>query len=358
MKDYYDILGVSKTASDDEIKKAFRKLAHQHHPDKKGGDEAKFKELNEAYQVLSDSQKRAQYDQFGHAAFSQGGAAGSAWGNTGGYGFNTADFDMGDLGDIFGDFFGFGGGRRKEHVAKGEDLAFEMIVDFNDSLFGAKREISVARTVSCGHCQGRGAEPGSPIETCARCQGSGQVMSIHRTLIGNIQTSTKCPDCKGQGRKPKHVCRTCNGPGVLKERSTLEVNIPPGISDGGTLRLGGQGNAGLYGAPAGDIYITIRIRPDKIFARHGNDLVVRVPISFTQAVLGDTITVSAPDGAYEVQIPAGTANGTMFRLRGLGVPYTNRSGRGDLLVHTDIIVPKHISRQQRALLEQLRDEKL
>ncbi len=355
MKDYYEILGVSKSASADEVKKAFRTQAHKHHPDKKGGDEAKFKELNEAYQVLSDTQKRAQYDQYGHAAFSQGSAGASPWGDMGGQGFNV---DMNDLGDMFGDFFGFGGGRKKQGVPKGEDLAMELTIDFRDSLFGAKREVGAVRTIACKHCEGRGAEPGTPIETCSRCQGSGQIIGIHRTFIGNIQTATPCPDCKGQGRKPKQVCKICNGPGVTRDRSSLEVNIPAGIADGSLLRLVGQGNAGLYGAAAGDLYLTIRVRPDKIFTRQGNDLITRVPIAFTQAVLGDTINVSAPDGTYEVQIPAGTATGTMFRLRGLGVPYTNRSGRGDLLVHTDIIVPKHISRSQRSLLEKLRNEKL
>lgn len=358
MKDYYELLGVPRGANDDELKKAFRKLAHQYHPDKQGGDEKKFKEINEAYQVLSDAEKRRVYDQVGHSAFKQGASGGGpSWGGSGFGG--GVEFDMGDIGDIFGDFFGFGGGGKKRGGARqkrGKDIAMDMTLDFREAVFGVEKEVKLYKTSTCAKCHGNGAEPGTKISTCSTCKGSGQVASVQRTFLGNIQTAITCPQCQGTGSHIEKKCSECGGQGITKKEEKLSVKIPAGINNGETIRLTGQGEAGLHGASAGDLYITIRVRQDKKFQREGSDVLLAIPIHFTQAVLGDTISLETLDGKADLRIPSGTKSGTVFRMQGLGVPYLQKSGRGNMLVTIDIETPKNLSRKQRELLEQLKKE--
>lgn len=359
MKDYYELLGVPRGANDDELKKAFRKLAHQYHPDKQGGDEKKFKEINEAYQVLSDTEKRRVYDQVGHAAYKQGASSGSpSWGGAG-FGTGGVEFDMGDIGDIFGDFFGFGGsGKRRggSRQKRGKDIAMDMTLEFREAVFGTEKEVKLYKTSMCSRCHGNCAEPGTKISQCGTCKGSGQVTSVQRTFLGNIQTATTCPQCHGAGSHIEKKCSECSGAGIVKKEERLSVKIPAGINDNETIRLSGQGEAGLQGAPAGDLYITMRVRQDKKFQRHGSDLILTVPIHFTQAVLGDTISIETLDGKVDLRIPPGTQVGTILRMQGLGVPHLQKSGRGSILVTVDIQTPKNLSRKQRDLLEQLKKE--
>jgi len=357
MKDYYELLGVSKGANEDEIKKAFRKLAHQYHPDKQGGDEKKFKEINEAYQVLSDTEKRRMYDQVGHSAYKQGASgAGPSWGGAG-FG-NGVEFDMGDLGDVFGDFFGFGGGKRQggSRQKRGKDIAMDMTLDFKEAVFGTEKEVKLYKTSTCNKCHGNGAEPGTKISQCGTCKGTGQVTSVQRTFLGNIQTATTCPQCHGSGSHIEKKCSECGGQGITKKEEKLSVKIPAGINDNETIRLTGQGEAGVHGAPAGDLYITMRVRQDKRFAREGDDLLITIPILFTQATLGDTVSLETLDGKTELRIPPGTQSGTVLRMQGMGVPHLRKSGRGSILVALDIQTPKNLSRKQRELLEQLKKE--
>jgi molecular chaperone DnaJ len=357
MKDYYDVLGVSRTANEDEIKKAFRKLAHQYHPDKQGGDEKKFKEINEAYQTLSDTEKRKVYDQVGHAAYKQGSSGGGhSWGGSG-FG-NGVEFDMGDIGDIFGDFFGFGGSRQREgsRQKRGKDIAMDMTIEFKEAVFGAEKEVKLYKTSMCGTCHGNGAEPGTKISQCGTCKGSGQIASIQRTFLGNIQTATTCPQCHGTGSYIEKKCSECAGNGVTKKEERLSAKIPAGINNNETIRLTGMGEAGAHGAPAGDLYITMRVRQDKRFQREGDDILVTLPIRFTQAVLGDVISIETLDGKADLRIPPGTQSDAVFRMQGLGVPHLRKSGRGSIVVTVDIHTPKNLSRKQRDIIEQLKKE--
>lgn len=358
MKDYYELLGVSRGANEDELKKAFRKLAHQYHPDKQGGDEKKFKEINEAYQVLSDSEKRRIYDQVGHAAYKQG-ASGGGPSYAGGFGGNGVEFDMGDIGDIFGDFFGFGGGGKRSRGSRqkrGKDIAMDMTLDFREAVFGVEKEVKLYKTSVCARCHGNCAEPGTKISTCGQCKGSGQIASVQRTFLGNIQTAITCPQCHGNGSHIEKKCSECGGQGITKKEEKLSVKIPAGINENETIRLTGQGEAGLHGAPSGDLYMTMRVRQDKRFVRQGSDVLLRLPIHFTQAVLGDTISLETLDGKADLRIPQGTQSGTVFRMQGMGAPYLQKSGRGSILVTVDIQTPKNLSRKQRELLEQLKKE--
>ncbi len=360
-KDYYEILGVGREANDDEIKKAFRRLAHQHHPDKNGGDDVKFKEANEAYQVLSDKQKRAQYDQVGHNAFKQGGAGGFGgggfnWQDFGGQaGFDGSNFDFGDLGDVFGDFFGMGGRQSPRH-ARGADIEVGMIIDFAESIFGVKKELVLSKQKVCDHCKGNMAEPGTKIVGCTTCQGSGQVAQMRRTVFGQIQSATTCPNCHGQGKIPEKPCHECKGVGVVRGRETVEVSVPAGIDDGSRLRLTGQGEAAPHNGTPGDLYIAITVRPHKKVRRVDFDLLMECPVNFTQAALGDTVSLETLDGKMDVKIPAGIQSGRVLRLKQLGAPYLRRAGRGDLLVTIQVITPEHLSKSQRKILEQLREE--
>ncbi len=355
-KDYYNILGVSNGASQDEIKKAFRKKAHEFHPDKKNGDEAKFKEANEAYQVLSNEKKRAQYDQFG-SSFEQAGAHGGAHGFNGFSGFSEGfNVNMDDIGDMFGgigDMFGFGGGRGKTRAKKGADIQVSLIIEFNEAVFGAEKEIRLNKTVQCDKCQGGGAEPGSKIETCKTCGGKGQTARVQRTILGNIQVQMACSDCSGEGKSYSQKCSKCHGAGVAMETVNLKVKIPAGVDNGSVIRMTGQGEQGQKGAPAGDLYLQIRVKKDTRFERVGYDIISKINISFTQAAIGDKIEVDTIDGPVKLKIPEGTQSGTNFRMRGRGVPHIQSRGRGDHIIKADVKTPKSLTRKQKQLLKEL-----
>ncbi len=363
-KNYYELLGVKKDATQDEIKKAFRKLALKYHPDKGGTkeDEAKFKEINQAYSVLSDANKRKQYDQFGEAGPRMGGAGGQNvnWedmmrgfgGQTGG--FNVNFEDLGGFGDIFGDIFG--GGRQRQ-PQKGADLETSVTIDLSDAYKGISREIILEKFSKCSRCQGNGAEPGSKIETCKTCGGSGQVKKAHQTMFGMIAQTAICDTCGGSGQVPEKKCTKCHGEGRLRERTSLKVKIPAGIESGQTIRLAGKGEAGKAGIPAGDLYLTVLVRPDKRFRREGSDIYSPAEISFPEAALGTTIKVATLRGELTLKIPAGTQSGKVFRLTGEGMPGLNRSEHGDHLVTVTVKTPTHLSRKQRKLLEDFQNDK-
>lgn len=352
-RDYYEVLGVAKGASDDEIKKAHRKLAKKYHPDlNRDNPEAaeKFKELNEAYEVLSDKDKRAKYDQFGFAGVDPNYGAGQ-----GGFGGGFGGFDMGDLGDIFGSFFGggFGGSSsrsRRNAPQRGETLQQRIMLSFEEAAFGCEKEITINRTESCDECGGTGAEKGTSVETCSNCHGSGVVMQTQRTPLGMFQTQGACPNCRGTGKIIRKPCKKCGGTGKMRKSRTLKVKIPAGIDDGQSIQLRGQGNAGLNGGPSGDVIVTISIRPHPLFTRDGNNVICEIPISFPQAALGDTLQVPTIDGKVEYAIPEGTQTGTVFRLRGKGIQNVNGRGRGDQYVRVNIEVPTHLTDHQKHLL--------
>lgn len=367
-KDYYKILGVDKGASQDDIKRAFREKAHQHHPDKKGGDESKFKEINEAYQVLGDPTKRSQYDQFGSTfeqAQRQGGFqgfegfrdfSGFANGFSQGQGGNW-EFDLGDLSDVFGgvgEMFGFGGGSRSRagRSRRGRDIEVGLSIDFLEAVFGVEKELGMNKTVTCGKCGGNGAEPGSKIETCKTCKGSGRVTRLQRTILGNIQTQTTCATCEGAGKTASQKCSKCYGQGVTKEVVNLKVKIPAGIDDGESIRLSGQGEAGAKGGEAGDLYLKIRVSASREFRREGYNILSEIVISFKQAALGDKVDVKTIDGLVKLKIPEGTQSGKIFLLRDRGVPKLRGRGRGDHLVTVIVKTPTNLTRQQKKLLEE------
>jgi len=349
-KDYYQTLGVNKNASAEEIKKAFRALAHQHHPDKAGGNEAKFKEINEAYQVLGDQEKRQRYDQFGSAAFD--GAQGFPGGGYSGFSQGGVNFDfgdIGDLGDLFGSAFGFGGGRRRG-PAKGRDLQIDLTLSFEESVFGASKDITFNKTENCTRCGGVGAEPGSKMKKCNECNGAGYQVRVQRTILGAIQSKTECSACAGAGETPEKTCNECRGSGLQKNKKTLSVDVPAGVEDGNSLRLYSQGEA-VKGGQAGDLYVRLHVRDDNRFVRDGFDIRSEAAIGFTMAALGGTIDIETVDGKVELKIPAGTQSHTEFRLRGKGVG--NRRGRGDHIVTVRVLTPKNLSRKQKELLENL-----
>jgi len=350
-KDYYQTLGVNKNASQEEIKKAFRVLAHQHHPDKAGGNEEKFKEINEAYQILGDAEKRKKFDQFGSAAFdgSQGYPGGGFGGfSQGGVNFDFSNFE--DLGDLFGSAFGFGGGGRSRGSARGQDLQTELVLTFEESVFGATKDISINKTEACEKCHGNGAMPGSKMNQCKECNGAGYQVRIQRTILGAIQSKVACSTCQGEGEKPEKVCDVCRGSGLNKIKKNLSVDVPSGIEDGNTLRLHGQGEA-VKGGQSGDLYIRLHVRPDQRFVRDGFNIRSETAIGFSQAALGDTVDVETVDGKVELKIPAGLQSGTELSLRGKGV--VNRGRRGDHIVTVRVITPKNLSRKQKELLTEL-----
>lgn len=363
-KDYYDILGVSKGASQDEIKRAFRKKAHEYHPDKGGGDEAKFKEVNEAYQVLSRPERRKQYDQFGTTFDQQGGGfrredfgTGFDPFRQGGFRSENGNFDFGDLGDIFGDIFGMGrrAGTRTRRVTRGEDIEMEMEVDFKEAVFGTEKTVELYKTIICDKCDGTGAEPGSKVTTCSVCQGSGQIDQVQRTILGQIRTQAVCADCQGEGKTFAKKCTQCRGSGTVRANKRIRVKIPAGIDNRQSIRLSGEGEAGLKGGPAGDLFITVVIRPDKEFTRDGDNILSQAKINFAQAALGDKIKVNTLEGEGYLKIPAGTQSGKVFKLKGKGVPHLNSRGRGDQLIEIIVKTPEKLSRKQKKLLEELQD---
>jgi molecular chaperone DnaJ len=347
-KDYYQTLGVGRGASADEVKRAFRTLAHKYHPDKPGGDAEKFKEINAAYQVLGDPEKRKKYDQFGSAAFE--GAQGFPGGGAGFGGFDfsgAAGFE--DLGEMFGDMFGFGGGRRSRS-RRGQDIQIDLDLTFQESVFGAEKDVMLTKSSACERCGGVGAEPGSKTHTCSTCNGSGVQVSVQRTILGSIQRRTACATCEGSGEVPEKTCTTCHGSGVTKSKKTITVDIPSGVEAGNAVRLRGEGEA-VKGGESGDLFIRLHVDPDPRFEREGDAIFSRIKIGFSQAALGDTIDIETIDGKVELSIPPGTQSGAEFRLRGKGVPIRGR--RGDHIVTVDVVTPTHLSREQRELLQEL-----
>jgi len=366
-KDYYNILGVSKNSSQDEIKKAFRKLAHEHHPDKQSGNADKFKEINEAYQTLGNEQKRQQYDQFGQS-FGSGGAAGgqgfggfqqdfSRGGNPFGQGFSSQNFNFGDFEDLeyvfggLGDLFG-GGRKGGKKASRGRDLEVELDLDFSEAVFGAQKVIDLQKDIACPVCQGSGAEPGSKIDNCLHCGGRGRVQRVQQTIFGNIATEAICPECQGEGKKIEKKCRHCHGEGVSKGSEKIKIDVPAGINDGQSLKLSGKGEAAAKGK-SGDLYLKIHVRPNKKFIRRGDDIFSEAHLSVRQAILGDKIEVETVDGPVALKIPEGTQSHTQFRLKEKGVPHLQGRSRGDHLVEVVVDIPKHLDRQQKKLLEDL-----
>lgn len=350
-RDYYEVLGVGKNASADEIKKAFRRLAVQHHPDKEGGDETRFKELNEAYEVLKDPSKRQRYDQFGHAGV--GGSADAAGGNPFGGGFNgqNVNFDFGDLGlgDIFGSFFG-GGGQRQREQQRGQDVEVRIEVSFEDAIFGTEQEVHLNLDDTCEHCGGTTVEPGHELKTCGTCKGEGQVVNVMRTIFGNIQQASVCPTCKGTGKVPEKVCTVCHGKGTQKRTQKITLKVPAGIDDGAVIRLREHGEAAAN-APKGDLYVHVRVKSHKQFTREGDLILSEEHIDMVEAALGTEIEVNTVDGPVRMKVPAGTQSGTDFKLSSHGVPHLRSDVRGAHIVTLVVDTPTKLTKQQKELLE-------
>ncbi len=350
-RDYYEVLGVEKGASQDEIKKAFRKKARQYHPDVNRENpkeaEEKFKEVNEDYEILSDEQKRAQYDQFGHDAFTQGGGAGGF----GGFGGFQGGFGgEGGFGDIFDMFFG-GGGRQRSGPQKGADLRYDLEISFEDAAFGKTTEINVQKQEECSHCSGTGGEPGTKVETCAHCHGSGQEQVITDTPFGRMVNTRTCSNCGGSGKRIEKSCSKCRGSGRMRVQRKITVKVPPGVDSGSRLRVANEGEPGTKGGPKGDLYVYIFVKAHKEFERNDVDVISQVDISFAQAALGASVQVNTLDGKIELKIPEGTQTGTAFRLRGRGIPYLrNPKNRGDHHIVVTVKTPKKLSEKQKQLL--------
>lgn len=342
-RDYYEILEVNKNASETEIKKAYRRLAIQFHPDKNPGDkeaEEKFKELSEAYAVLSDAEKRATYDRFGHAGLNNSGGFGG--------GFSGAGFDFSDVfGDIFGDIFG-GGRQQRGRGRRGDDLQYNLEISFEEAAFGVEKSIDIPYNKACTTCKGSGAKPGTDAKTCPTCRGAGQV----RFQQGFFSVSRPCNQCNGEGKVIESPCSDCRGTGNVRDRKTLSVKVPPGVETGNRLKVSGEGGQGAKGGNNGDLYVALSVKPHPIFVREGNDVICEIPVSFTQAALGTEVEVPTLDGKVSVKIPEGTQSGKIFRLKGKGVPVLQGYGRGDQHVVVKVETPTNLSKRQRELLEE------
>ena len=347
-RDYYEVLGVPRDADEGEIKRAFRRLAQKHHPDVDNGDgaEQRFKELNEAYRILSDRQRRSAYDMFGHAGVD--GAAAGGFEGFGGGGF-------GPFGDIFDAFFGGApaGTRRRSRIVPGADLRYDLTIDFAEAVFGVTKEISFPTRVTCPRCDGAGGEPGTEPETCPECNGSGEKRRVAQTILGQMVNIVACQRCRGEGRIIATPCTECGGDGRVAEERTLQVEIPAGIDDGQRIAIEGQGEAGPRGGPAGDLYVAVKVREHPQLARRGTELYHELPLTFPQAALGATVVVPTVEGQEEVEVPAGTQSGHEIRLRGKGVPRLRGAGRGDLHVVVNVVVPTKLSKRERDLLREL-----
>lgn len=354
-RDYYDVLGVEKGADKKEIKKAYRKLAMKHHPDVSDDPESadKFKEISEAYAVLSDEEKKNTYDQFGHAGM-------------GGYSnediFRNVNFDdifrgFGfDFGDIFGDIFGFGSGRRGNRPQQGDDVYYEMSITLEDAAFGLEKDINVSHKKTCPICGGSKAEPGTETHQCSQCGGTGQVQQINRTPLGQFVSVGTCPQCRGEGVIIDTPCNECHGKGIVRETSTIHIKVPPGVEDGSRLRVPGEGDMGKRGGPPGDLYVSINVKPHKLFERHGSDLIYEQPISFVQASLGDEVDIpTLGEEIVSLKIPNGTQSGTSFRIKGKGMPHLRWNGHGNLYVKVKVVVPKKLNSKQKEILREFAD---
>ncbi len=356
MKDYYKILGVEKGASQDEVKKAFRKLAHKYHPDKGTGDEAKFKEASEAYAVLSDEGKRKQYDTFGSAGPGAGGAGGFNAQDFGGFDFsgfqNSAGFDFGD---IFGDIFG--GGSRRTQERRGRDISIDIEVDFKDAVFGTTRKVLVAKTSVCDNCNGKGGEKGSETVVCNKCNGKGKIHESRRTFFGEFQTERVCDTCHGEGYVPKVKCHICKGAGVVHKQEEITIQIPPGMEDGEMVRFTAKGEAIQGGAP-GDLYVKVHVKRHAMFRKEGSNLLADISIKLSDALLGGEYSLETLDGKLAVKIPEGIQSGEVLRIKGRGVPYGRGNVRGDIYLTVRINIPKKLSREVRKLIDELKKEGL
>lgn len=352
MKDYYKVLGVQKVATEDEIKKAFRTLAHKYHPDKKGGDESKFKEASEAYAVLSDKKKRAEYDAYGKTFSGAGGPGfgGFDFSNFGG-GFEQSGVEF-DIGDIFGEFFG-GGGRKQR---RGRDISIDIEIPFRDAVFGTERRVMIAKVTTCDMCDGTGAKKGSKMQTCTVCNGKGQIHESRSSFFGSFTSSRTCPECHGHREVPEARCAACDGEGVAKRQEEIRVSVPAGVENGEMIRMPGRGEA-APGVSAGDLYVKLHVRSDKSFTRDGSNLMMTLPIKLTDALLGGDYKIQTLDGETNVVIPPGVEHGEFLRVRGKGIPI-GRGSRGDLLVRVNIEFPKKLSKEARQIIESLRREGL
>ncbi len=353
-RDYYEVLGVNKSASADEIKKAFRKHAVQHHPDKEGGDETKFKEVNEAYEVLKDQQKRQRYDQFGHAGVG-GSGGGSGAGNPfegfGGFNGQNVRFDFGDggLGDIFGQFFGGGGGQQEP--TRGRDVEANITLSFDDAIFGVEHTINIDMDDECSHCKGSTVEPGHSMKTCDTCGGSGQQTRVVNSIFGQIQQASPCSTCRGRGKVPEKVCSVCHGKGTERRAQKIAIKIPAGIDDGTTIRLRERGEA-IGSGSRGDLYVHIKVKAHKKFTREGDIILSEEHISMVDAALGTEIEVETVDGTVRMKVPGGTQSGTDFKLSNHGVPHMRSDSRGPHIVTIHVDIPTKLSKQQKELLQQ------
>jgi molecular chaperone DnaJ len=356
-RDYYEVLGVGKDASADEIKKAYRRLAVKYHPDQ-GGDEAKFKEVNEAYEVLKDEKKRQRYDQFGHAGV--GGAAGGGGNPFAGFGGQGQEihFDFGDLGlgDIFSSFFGGGQSQSRGRQARGNNVETAIELTFEEAVFGVEKDLRLNLKDTCHHCKGTTAEPGYELKTCDTCKGAGQVVQAMQTIFGNIQQARTCPTCKGSGKIPEKTCTVCRGSGVEKKSQEIKLKIPAGIDDGATIRLREHGEA-IANGPKGDLYVNIRVKPHKKFTREGELILSEEHISMIDAALGTEIEVDTVDGLVKMKVPAGTQSGTDFKLSGHGVPIIRSNHRGAHIVTIIVDTPTKLSKEQTEILEQFKSAK-
>lgn len=360
-RDYYEVLGISKGASPDEIKKAFRRLAVQHHPDKEGGDESKFKEINEAYEVLKDPSKRQRYDQFGHAGVGNGGSAGGnpfeGFGGFGTGGGQEMHFDFGDLGlgDIFGNFFGGNASRQSNRKTRGRDVETQVDISFEQAVFGSEVTLQLNIEDVCEHCNGTMTEPGYELKTCDQCQGSGQVVTSMRTIFGNIQQAATCPKCRGRGKIPEKECSVCKGKGTKRNNQEITLKIPAGVDDGAMIRLREHGEAIAKG-PKGDLYVNIRVKPHKKFTREGDLILSQEAINIVQAALGAEIDVDTVDGPITMKIPPGTQSGADFKLSDHGVPRLKGGGRGAHIVTITVETPTNLTKRQQELLREFSEQ--
>ncbi|MFH1820506.1 MAG: molecular chaperone DnaJ [Candidatus Nealsonbacteria bacterium] len=355
-KDYYQILGVDKAASDEDIKKAYRRLAHKHHPDK-GGDEKKFKEINEAYQTLSDKAKRTQYDQFGNAF------EGTPGNGFGGFDFESmrdrfgGNFNQSDFSEIFEEIFGFGQTRRKSDMRRGNDIEVEVEMPLEETLKSQEKEIRLYKNIVCSRCHGKGAEPGTKVNECFSCRGTGQVQQIRKTVFGSITRTAVCPECSGEGQKPENPCNVCRGEGRMKAEEKIKVYIPAGVDTNQVIKIEGKGEAGKKGGENGDLYIRVFVKKHSLFKRKGDDLILQKDISFSQAALGDEIEIPILEGAnIMLKVSSGTESGKVLRLSGRGIPHFSNYGRGNLYIELVVKIPKKLSRKQKELLERLKEE--